>query len=281
MQSINGGRVAPDGGALPRLGQQVKAGDVLAMVQPALPLADRSTIAERVRELEGNLLLAEQKLPRVCNRLAPNTTPRSQIDDIELEIENLKKRIGVRDRPRRMEPETLRAPIDGVISVARAVAGQVVQPQDVLFQIVDPKGFWVEALVYDEIDPGAIAGASARDARWPDDAAPSRASAAPAAAGRHVHFAIENPPALDRGRPAGHGLMQKAEAVTGHHRAARRGRARRQRRGRRVGATGPGALRAAAGADRAVRRQRAGHHGRPCRGARVVVHGAELINQIR
>ena len=159
MQSINGGRVAPlEGGALPRLGQAVKVGDVLATVLPALPLADQSTIAERVRELEGNLLLAEQ-LARL-NRLAPNTTPRSQIDDIELEIENLKKRIGVLTSAR-IAPETLTAPIDGIISLAHAAAGQVVQPQDILFQIVDPKSFWVETLVFDQIDPGAIAGASA------------------------------------------------------------------------------------------------------------------------
>ena len=61
----------------------------------------------------------------------------------------------------RVEPEVLRAPIDGVISTAKAVAGQVVQAQDVLFQIVDPKGLWVEALVYNELDPAKIKDASA------------------------------------------------------------------------------------------------------------------------
>ena len=64
-------------------------------------------------------------------------------------------------RRNRTEPEVLRAPVDGVIASARVVAGQVVQAQDALFQIVDPKGLWVEALVYAEVDPGRIAGASA------------------------------------------------------------------------------------------------------------------------
>ena len=40
---------------------------------------------------------------------------------------------------RRVAPEVLRAPIDGVMALSRVVAGQVVQAQDVLFQIVDPE----------------------------------------------------------------------------------------------------------------------------------------------
>ncbi|MFC7692754.1 efflux RND transporter periplasmic adaptor subunit [Paeniroseomonas aquatica] len=47
-----------------------------------------------------------------------------------------------------MAPEVIRAPADGVVASARAVAGQVVAAQDVLFQIVDPAGLWVEALVF-------------------------------------------------------------------------------------------------------------------------------------
>ena len=39
----------------------------------------------------------------------------------------------------RVEPEALRAPTSGVIAAARVVPGQVVQAQDVLFQIVDPE----------------------------------------------------------------------------------------------------------------------------------------------
>jgi cobalt-zinc-cadmium efflux system membrane fusion protein len=36
-----------------------------------------------------------------------------------------------------------------------------VQAQDVLFQIVDPKSLWVEALVYGEIDPAGLGHATA------------------------------------------------------------------------------------------------------------------------
>jgi biotin carboxyl carrier protein len=82
-QSIAGGRVVPPEGGLLRLGQTVRRGEVLAVVE--------------------------------------------QI---------------------RAAPEIVRAPADGVIASARVVAGQVVAAQDVLFQVVDPAGLWVEALVF-------------------------------------------------------------------------------------------------------------------------------------
>lgn len=159
VQSIAGGRSSPPEGGLPRLGQNVKKGDLLATVIPAIPLADQSTIAEKQRELEGAILLAEQKLARL-NKLGPNIAPRSQMEDTELEISNLKHRI-VSLQETKIRPEVLIAPIDGIVSAGHVVAGQVVQGQDILFQIVDPRGLWVEALVFDQLDPGAITEATA------------------------------------------------------------------------------------------------------------------------
>lgn len=159
VQSIAGGRVMPPETGLPRLGQEVKKGDVLATVVPAIPLADQSTIAEKQRELEGSLMLAEQKLSRL-RKLGGNITPQSQIDDTQLEIENLHRRIKSLSETK-VQPETLTAPIDGVISASNVVAGQVVQGQDVMFQIVDPHGLWVEAFVFDQLDPGSLIEAAA------------------------------------------------------------------------------------------------------------------------
>jgi hypothetical protein len=48
-----------------------------------------------------------------------------------------------------------------VIASAKATPGQVVQAQDILFQIVDPKGYWVEALVYGQVDPQTLNEATA------------------------------------------------------------------------------------------------------------------------
>ncbi|TIR85998.1 MAG: hypothetical protein E5X19_26750, partial [Mesorhizobium sp.] len=45
VQSINGGRIMVAGGALPRLGQTVSKGEVLALVEQAMSQADRSSLS--------------------------------------------------------------------------------------------------------------------------------------------------------------------------------------------------------------------------------------------
>ena len=52
------------------------------------------------------------------------------------------------DRARR-EPEALVAPVSGVVADGNAVAGQIAQPNSIIFQIVDPAKLWVEALSFE------------------------------------------------------------------------------------------------------------------------------------
>jgi cobalt-zinc-cadmium efflux system membrane fusion protein len=160
VQSVQGGRVVPLETGLPRVGQSVGKGDVLVKIDPYLPLADRTTISEKTGEIEQLIAVAETRLRRLRPLAEGNAVPRSQIADAETELEGLRRRREA-IRNARAEPELLRAPTDGVIAMAKVVPGQVVQPQDTLFQIVDPKGVWVEALAYGEIDPMSLADATA------------------------------------------------------------------------------------------------------------------------
>lgn len=159
VQSITGGRiVAPESG-LPRLGQIVRRGDVLATVEQAVPQADRTTIAERVGEIEQQIAMVEAKLKRSRSLAERAIAPQSQVIDAEIELAGLIRRREIVGRIR-IEPEVLCAPLDGVVSAVRVVAGQVVGSQDVLFQIVDPAGLWVEALSYGDVDLAQLDGAS-------------------------------------------------------------------------------------------------------------------------
>lgn len=159
-QSIHGGRViAPEAG-LPRIGQTVAKGDLLARIEPFLPQADRTTIAEKMGEVEQLIAVAETKLRRVRELAERNVAPQSQVADATVELDGLRRRREVL-REFQTAPEVLRAATSGVIASARALPGQVVQAQDVLFQIVDPASLWVEALVFGETDPGALADATA------------------------------------------------------------------------------------------------------------------------
>jgi RND family efflux transporter MFP subunit len=146
-QSIAGGRITPPEGGLPRLGQVVRRGQVLAIVEPAIPVADQTTIAERSGDIEQQIATAEARLARARTLAASGAGTRVSVIDTEIELEGLRRR-RVLLAQNRIAPEVIRAPADGVIASSRAVAGQVVAAQDVLFQIVDPGGLWVEALVF-------------------------------------------------------------------------------------------------------------------------------------
>lgn len=195
VQSITGGRiVAPESG-LPQLGQIVRRGDILATVEQAVPQADRTTIAERVGEIEQQIAMVEAKLKRLRGLAERAIAPQSQVIDAEVELAGLMRRREIVGRIR-IEPEVLRAPLDGVVSAVRVVAGQVVGSQDVLFQIVDPAALWVEALSYGDVDLSQLDGASALlpggqplglSFRGTGRALQQQATL--------VHFAVEDPPA--------------------------------------------------------------------------------------
>jgi cobalt-zinc-cadmium efflux system membrane fusion protein len=56
--------------------------------------------------------------------------------------------------------------VSGVVADANAVAGQMAQPESVVFQIVDPARMWVEALSFERI--GGTAEASAKTSNGED-----------------------------------------------------------------------------------------------------------------
>jgi cobalt-zinc-cadmium efflux system membrane fusion protein len=160
VQSITGGRViAPERG-LPRMGQPVAKGDVLASIESPMAIADRTTISERMGEIEQGIAVAEAKLRRLRPMAERGVVPQSLVVETEAELEGLHRRRDV-VRETRLAPEVLRAPIDGVVAMSRVVAGQVVAAQDVLFQIVDPNSLWIEAYDYGENDPAALEHATA------------------------------------------------------------------------------------------------------------------------
>ncbi len=214
VQSINGGRVmAPESG-LPRIGQVVNKGDLLARIEPAVPQADRTTILEKLGEVEQLISVAEARLRRTRILVEKQVVAQSQLTDAEAELEGLRRRRQVLLETR-VEPEALRAPTSGVIASARVVAGQVVQAQDVLFQVVDPKSLWVEALVYGEIDPASLGQATATAPGRPP--LKLRFQGFSHALQQHasvVQFVVENPPSnLGIGLPV-NVIARSGEPVT-------------------------------------------------------------------
>jgi biotin carboxyl carrier protein len=117
VQAIVAGRVTPGPKGLPTPGQTVRKGEVLAYVTPEVGGRSRS--------------LAESRLRRL--RELADTVPRKVIEEAEAAVAN----------------EQLVAPVSGIIALTNVVSGQVVEPRETLFEVVNPERMLVEALAYD------------------------------------------------------------------------------------------------------------------------------------
>ncbi len=146
VQSSLAGRLRPPPGGSPRLGTPVAAGVVLAFVEPAVAAADVTTQHQQARELDQQIALIERRLERY--RQITTSITRAQIEDAELELDGLKARRSNLEK-RQRAAEALVAPVSGVVAAVAATAGQIAEPNMVVFRIVDPSRFWVEALAYE------------------------------------------------------------------------------------------------------------------------------------
>ena len=146
VQPLNAGRIEPGPRGLPNPGQTVRKGEVLAYVVPSAAPIERSNQAAQLAELRAAKSLADKRVARL-QELA-DTVPRKDIEAAESEARSLTERIdavggGLSTR------EALVAPVSGVIASANAVAGQVVDARELVFEIVDPARLRIEALAFD------------------------------------------------------------------------------------------------------------------------------------
>ncbi|CAD5372714.1 Cobalt-zinc-cadmium resistance protein CzcA [Rubrivivax sp. A210] len=146
VQALHPGRIEPGPRGLPVLGQAVARGEVLAYVSSSVAPLERASQAAQLAELDAARALAEQRLVRLAE--LADTVPRKDIEAARSEAASLAARIaalgaGVAVR------EALLAPVAGVVASAHAVAGQVVDARELVFEIVDPGHLRIEALAYD------------------------------------------------------------------------------------------------------------------------------------
>lgn len=150
VQASAGGRVSAPEGGFPRLGTRVNKGDVLAYVTPPLQAIDVSDMRQRQGELDQQIAIVERRIARYDTLAQKGAVTQVQLDEARLELDGLRDRRVALDRARR-QPEALEAPASGVVAEVSAVAGQMAQPNAVLFHIVDPARLWVEALSFDAL----------------------------------------------------------------------------------------------------------------------------------
>lgn len=164
VQASATGRLSPPPGGFPRLGARVKAGDILAYVTTPFLAIDQSTMRQQQGELDQQISIVERRLARSETLAKTGVVSQVNLEETRLELQGLRERRASLDKVKR-EPEPLRAPVDGIIASAHAVAGQIADPTEIVFQIVDPNRLWVEALAFETPHAGALASARTSDGR--------------------------------------------------------------------------------------------------------------------
>ncbi|MBR0672459.1 efflux RND transporter periplasmic adaptor subunit [Neoroseomonas soli] len=158
VQASEAGRIEPAEGGFPALGQRVARGEVLGFVVPIMAAQDRVGVRASIAELDALIVIGEARVRRLT--ALTGTVAAREISDARAELEGLRQRRAA-NLPAVTGREPIVAPSAGLISVIRVAAGQVIQAQEPLFDIVDPGRLWVEAIAF---DPAAVAEVSAASA---------------------------------------------------------------------------------------------------------------------
>ena len=151
VQAAVGGRLSPpDSGLFPRLGAAVAKGDVLAYVTAPLQAIDVSDMRQRQGEIEQQINIVQRRVTRFAALVPNGAASQVQLEEAQLELQGLKDRRAALERAK-LQPEALTAPVDGIIADGTPIAGQMAQPNAIIFNIIDPSRLWIEALSFEAI----------------------------------------------------------------------------------------------------------------------------------
>ena len=159
VQAPMDGKINLAEGKVAFVGQTVKAGDLMALLSPTIPVYERGYLEQLTAEVDGKFRIAEQRLRRL-QKISGDYVAQKEIEDTITELDSLREQKLVLE-PKSGQKIELRAPVSGVISTANVRAGQVVNTGETLFQIVDPKRLWVEAIGQPSHDLGSANSARA------------------------------------------------------------------------------------------------------------------------
>jgi membrane fusion protein, heavy metal efflux system len=157
VQPAHGGRIEAGPKGLPIAGQAVARGEVLAYLRHHADPFSQANQAAQVVEIRAQRRTAEARVNRLKG--LEGTVPRKDLLAAEAELQSLierEARLGASLTAR----EPLISPATGVLARADVVLGQMVEPRDVLFEVVDPARALIEVTTSDAGLAGQIAGAS-------------------------------------------------------------------------------------------------------------------------
>lgn len=161
--SLRGRLQAPASG-LPLIGQKVRKGQILAYIEPVWSPLERSSREAEIAQLSARQQQARRQLQRY-QQLRHSVAGReleaaaSELAGLDTALTKLKAGLS--------QQETLRAPIEGVVLQRQASLGQIVNPEQSVFELLDPAGLLIEAQLYDLSRLAELGNAQIRGSQLP------------------------------------------------------------------------------------------------------------------
>lgn len=155
LQAGHPGWIEPPRGGFPPLGQAVRKGEVLAVLRHKYEPYEMGNQQAQMARLSATRTVAEQRQKRL--EALEGSVPQKEIEAARAEVRSLSSQSAVIGNSLH-ELEPLRSPASGVIAHANAIAGQVVAPGDILFEVVDPSRLMIEASSPDARLAGLVEG---------------------------------------------------------------------------------------------------------------------------
>jgi RND family efflux transporter MFP subunit len=158
LQTLQGGRVAGEGGSWPELGARVRRGQVLLRLTPSGSGGERAATAAEAARVEAELSQARADLARLEG--LTGVVSRAEVETQRSRVVSLAAQRTALRAPLSMGSEILVAPIDGVIASIDVAPGSVVSPGETLLTIIDPARMSVAALAFEPLTVGSVLRAS-------------------------------------------------------------------------------------------------------------------------
>ncbi len=176
ISAAQAGRVlAPNGRALPFLGDRVRKGQVLLVLEQTPGAAETGDL--RARALDARSAVTQAKARRdqtrrelERRRALVGVVSQKDIEQAELELSLAVQDVALAEQQVRLyvggglQRLTVTAPIDGVIAEAEVSLGEQVAADQKLYTIIEPSTLWVEADVF-ERDLARVEEAGTADVR--------------------------------------------------------------------------------------------------------------------
>lgn len=150
---------------LPVPGQKVKRGDVLVVLEPVLSGLERSDRRGALYRVESEIALQERELAR--QEALGGVVTAKALETSRIRLTQL-RRERAQIAGTALGRELITAPVDGLVADLHVMPGEVVSPDKVMVEIVDPTRMRIEAVIHDLALADTVTAASATSRLIPD-----------------------------------------------------------------------------------------------------------------